>query len=397
MLSAPDRIPVQEILDPLESRYPDSDAASGKEAPEDLRRAMVPLYRIVLRKLKKALKSSFDASERASFRKIADSIFLEREKFIATLSPRPVSVETNAHPPILSKKIAEKSLFDALQASPVPERERQRFLELYATLPPFLKPRYQGPVIHTLKESNPVHKVANFRAYLFELTQRQLFLNEGLEPIEESPRGPLVVPYMAYDKSEKQFKGPPQHKAGGHPRGDIESDIEWIVRDGLPYIYEAKCISLKAFGREHGRHEGARARNQLLKYQAAIRQGKISGATLEVRGTIDADFFDWILRDDTCPDVEVVYNVEAPDGTTQRFVLKPSRTTGLHFRQSDAMKALNSTSAEASSSKKTLVTESAPGKGVGFGLVKDDLDQFFRLEKQSRRLYWDYLEGLRGV
>ncbi len=79
------------------------------------------------------------------------------------------------------------------------------------------------------------------------------------------------------------------------------------------------------------------SRNQLLKYQAAIEQGKIAGATVEVSGRVDRDFLQWAMGEGigdfgAVPRVEMIYTYQLPSGKEYRFVLKRGQgKEGLKF------------------------------------------------------------------
>ncbi|MBU0706176.1 hypothetical protein KJ662_00635 [Patescibacteria group bacterium] len=230
----------------------------------------------------------------------------------------------------------EVALFGRLdKASQIPENERERFKEAYFSLPTGLRKRYLGPLKYSLDDKNPVHVLTKFRAYLFELTRRELVVEQKLELLEDRKHLPIMVDYLGYELDQKDFDSRPQKPLGGNDFGDIESDIEGIIRNNEPYIYETKLMAIKVYGKEYGLHEAAKARNQLLKYQTAIEQGKIAGATIEVKGVFDTEFFDWVHRVDTVPALEILYCLDLPSGAEYRFVLKRGREEGLRFKNTD--------------------------------------------------------------
>lgn len=111
----------------------------------------------------------------------------------------------------------------------------------------------------------------------------------------------------------------------------IDFDVP-IVRDcsdgrQRPYAYEVKSYPRLPYG------TSAAARNQLLKYQAAIDEGLICGATLEIKGKIYPEFLEWMMKSGFVPDIEIVYCLELPSGAEYRFVLKKSADdcSGLRF------------------------------------------------------------------
>ncbi|MBI4232147.1 hypothetical protein HY605_02850, partial [Candidatus Peregrinibacteria bacterium] len=103
-----------------------------------------------------------------------------------------------------------------------------------------------------------------------------------------------------------------------------------------PYVYETKAYPRRQFGAEYGGGEAVTQRNQLLKYQQAIRDGQISGASVELQGRIDPTFLSWAIGEamtdeGAIPDVEIIYSMPLPSGREFRFVLKRGKEKGLQF------------------------------------------------------------------
>ena len=110
---------------------------------------------------------------------------------------------------------------------------------------------------------------------------------------------------------------------------DFDVPIVRVCSDGRqrPYAYEVKSYPRLPYG------TSAAARNQLLKYQAAIDEGLICGATLEIKGKIHPEFLEWMMKSGFVPDIEIIYCLELPSGAEYRFVLKRSADdcSGLRF------------------------------------------------------------------
>lgn len=110
---------------------------------------------------------------------------------------------------------------------------------------------------------------------------------------------------------------------------DFDVPIVRVCSDGRqrPYAYEVKSYPRLPYG------TSAAARNQLLKYQAAIDEGFICGATLEIKGKIHPNFLEWMMESGFVPDIEIIYCLELPSGAEYRFVLKKSADdcSGLRF------------------------------------------------------------------
>lgn len=236
------------------------------------------------------------------------------------------------------KKFEQKAkpILDLLDSTPqISEEEADEFKRAWRQLPHFLKIGYLNLLKGALNESNPVLVLTKFRAVLWELSRRALLEDQGLERIEDYDK-PIVVPYFGYDKKDPRFDKPPAKRLGGHKKGDIQFDIQAIMRDGKPRVLETKFYSRKAYGADYGDGEAVSARNQLLKYQKAIEDGQIEGATLEISGRIDRELLIWAIGEDiseegATPDVEIIYNFPLPSGREFRFVLKGGKGKGLRF------------------------------------------------------------------
>ena len=115
-------------------------------------------------------------------------------------------------------------------------------------------------------------------------------------------------------------------------------DFDVCIQKGEAYyLLDTKFSGRKPFG------FSPQHVNQALKYQQAIEQGLIEGASYLVNGRIDPSFMFWAVGtaiDDrgAIPDVEIIYDLPLPGGSAYRFVLKMSEHSngqeGLRFQNS---------------------------------------------------------------
>ncbi|PKL37087.1 hypothetical protein CVV38_04355 [Candidatus Peregrinibacteria bacterium HGW-Peregrinibacteria-1] len=233
-----------------------------------------------------------------------------------------------------------EELFGKLdQASEIPTDEAEAFKAYWRRLPQRERLSYLNLLksAFSKRDKDPVAVLTSFRGALFELSRREILERQGLEEIEEFD-DPIVVEYLGYDKKADAggtFDKPPYKHLGGDEKGDIQIDVGGISRGGKPYVYETKSATRKRYGGEHGRGESVSSRNQALKYQRAIEEGKVAGATIELTGRIDSDFLKWAMGSDVAskgavPDVEIIYSLLLPSGKEYRFVLKGG-ANGLKF------------------------------------------------------------------
>lgn len=298
-------------------------------------------------------------------------------------------------------------------AEQIPENEREKFKEIYFALPKKLRKRYLGYLRYSLRAKNPVHVLTKFRAYLFELTRRELVLSQELEAMEEHEHEPILVEYLGYETNQKDFTKPPHKPLGGNNFGDIENDVDGLTRNNKIYLYETKLMAIKVYGKEYGRHEAAKSRNQLLKYQTATTQGKIAGATIEIRGVVDTEFFDWMHRADTVPDLEVIYSLVLPSGAEYRFVLKEGKGDGLRFQNDsdtfseedlDVVKGIEAALAGDDEVLKMSVSEINLSEGVRDTMLhENDIDRPYEIDTLEKyheyhnlrlRRIWERFKGV---
>lgn len=210
----------------------------------------------------------------------------------------------------------------------VPEESvRQRFSELLQNVPETLQSKYIKTLKSTLSNKDEVAVRTTIRGLLFELSRIHTVSRQGLENVDFNLEIPREVAYIGFAKNSKDFSQEPNQKL----KSPIDIDVP-IVRNGEPYVYEAKSYPRMQYG------SLASQRNQLLKYQSSIEQGIVEGATVEIKGRIDQNFLKWatgtsVAETGKIPDVEIIYTFDLPSGGEYRFVLKRSRkNNGLHFQ-----------------------------------------------------------------
>lgn len=214
----------------------------------------------------------------------------------------------------------------------LPEQERQNFIDNFDQLPIDVRQKYHKRLVETLKNPDLVGTITALRGATFEMSRWVVISHQGLETLDTSHGGATIkVDFMGFGKASKEPKIDeelgPTHPYKGSP---IEIDVP-IARDGKMFVYETKKYTRMAYGSENG------SRNQMLKYQAAIEQGKINGATVEVSGRIDRQFLQWVMGEragdfGAVPQVEVIYSYQLPSGKEYRFVLKRAQgNAGLKF------------------------------------------------------------------
>lgn len=202
----------------------------------------------------------------------------------------------------------------------LPEDQIERFERLLESVPEKRRTGYEKRVSGAVHHKSPVVGYSTIFGVLFELENIDFFSKQGLEFIDFSMETTDEVVFLGYSKKDSPSAAPTVPMSG-----IIDFDVP-INRNGKPYILELKSYPRMPFG------ESAGARNQLLKYQAAIDQGIIDGATIEIRGRIHPSFLDWIIAG-YIPDVEVVYLIELPSGAWYRFVIKPTKNgNSLRFK-----------------------------------------------------------------
>ncbi len=215
----------------------------------------------------------------------------------------------------IDQRIYDESLF--------PQIDRDSFLANFQLIPDYLKDQYAKRIIQAIKSRDEASAITSLRGATFEMIRINTIIQQELEEISNKIP-PVNLRYLGYSKKETTFQDPPQKEKRGS--GNISNDpkIDFdvpIIRNGKPYIYETKSYPRKAYGFD------AQAYNQALKYQTAINQGIVDGATIELRGRIDQKFMRWsfgfaIGEESYIPDIEIIYNIELPSGKEFRFPIK---------------------------------------------------------------------------
>ena len=209
----------------------------------------------------------------------------------------------------------------------IPEESRQKFNDLLQNIPEKLQARYIQTLEGCLGNKDEVTIRTQIRGLVFELSRINSVIRQGLEQIDFDLEIPQKVEFVGLAKNGEDIRREPTQKY----KSPIQLDVP-LVRNGKPYVYEAKSYTRMQFG------SLPTQRNQLLKYQAAIEQGIVNGASVEIRGRIDPELLKWasgtnIAETGRIPDVEIIYTFELPSGSEHRFVLKRSRkNNGLNFQ-----------------------------------------------------------------
>lgn len=210
--------------------------------------------------------------------------------------------------------------------SRVPIEERGNLPSLFAAVPENIQEKYIKIIEGALNNKDEVAVMTAIRGAAFELSRINTVMRQGLEQVDFNLQIPGKIHFVGYTKKDG-FDAEPTKEYNSTAELDVP-----IVRDGKPYIYETKSYPRMLFG------SLPTQRNQLLKYQAAINQGIVDGATVEIKGRIHPYILDWaagrnIAEEGHAPDVEIIYSMDLPSGAEHRFVLKRSRkNNGLRFQ-----------------------------------------------------------------
>ena len=210
--------------------------------------------------------------------------------------------------------------------SRVPIEERGNLPSLFAAVPENIQEKYIKTIEGALNNKDEVAVRTAIRGAVFELSRINTVMRQGLEQVDFNLQIPDKIRFVGYTKKDG-FDAEPTKEYNSTAELDVP-----IVRDGKPYIYETKSYPRMLFG------SLPTQRNQLLKYQAAIDQGIVDGATVEIKGRIHPYILDWaagrnIAEEGHAPDVEIIYSMDLPSGAEYRFVLNRSRrNNGLNFQ-----------------------------------------------------------------
>ncbi len=211
-----------------------------------------------------------------------------------------------------------------------------------------------------LESDNPVERLEAAEQVIFSATRLQVLDTSGAGQIARP--GTYMIPsvpgvtFVGYspeeiDPSLPLSKQSPSHilRLALHPRhlnlmrevplteslarrmnvtqgADLSQTLELPkLQEGytyLPLAVESHYTIRTAYG------STIEERNALLQYQDAIKRGLLSGAVIELRGKIDADFLTWIMGEKAgepgpIPDVEIAYSLSLPSGKAEyRFPIK---------------------------------------------------------------------------
>lgn len=220
-----------------------------------------------------------------------------------------------------------RAQLDAINAA-LPEQSRMTMakIETAANLP-----RFQEKLAAAEKNPEEVSRATQIRGIEFEMSRYTRALEQGLETVADQWPQTEPVEYLGYSRRASDFSAPP-HEA---KKSAVTSDVPIVREDGRPYIYDVNASPRRLYGTE------AQQRNQILKYQAAIDQGTINGATVEINGRVSPEFVQWltgkVVGDPVAaPDVEVLYTIDLPSGADYTFILKrAANNNGLRFTNAD--------------------------------------------------------------
>ena len=204
--------------------------------------------------------------------------------------------------------------------SQLTDDERRNFESLFARVPPEAEEKYARQIAAALGGADEVAIKTGKDGAAFELSRAATTIQQGFEIVDFTVKAPKVS-FLGHRRRGKPSEKPDVQ----HVDTPIELDIP-IIRSssGKVYVYEVKCCRRKYYGNR------PEYRNQLLKYQAAIDQGLIDGATIEIKGRLYAGLLDWAKT--YAPNVEIIYALDLPSGAEYRFVLKAAENgNGLRF------------------------------------------------------------------
>jgi hypothetical protein len=175
------------------------------------------------------------------------------------------------------------------------------------------------------------YRLAAMKGLLFEYAAHDYIHDQHVDLYIDQQR-PISVSYIGYDRSKindyiDPHSGDPVPLFRRHTKSFSDSRLEFDApakksighgrkrksQPCLPYVYETKCYGSREVYASPGHV------NQILKYQAAIDQNLLSGATLEIRGRIAPNLIGWLIE--LAPDVQVILNIELPSGASFRLDL----------------------------------------------------------------------------
>lgn len=240
---------------------------------------------------------------------------------------KPAPKETPLAEPVEAVRLPE---LNALESLPN-QMDRARFQSIYSSLPESVRARYVAKLNETIKNPNEVARTTGVRGIMHEMNRVQRIIEQAMETIEPGIAVSEPVRYLGYDNKAADFSVPPSKPL----KAAIASNIPIVREGGKPYVYELNSSPRRLYGND------AQQRNQILKFQAAINEGTVSGATVEINGRISPEFVQWLNGKNVgdmrqAPDVEVLYNINLPSGGDYTFILKSAANNqGLKFTNSD--------------------------------------------------------------
>lgn len=164
----------------------------------------------------------------------------------------------------------------------------------------------------------PKNKLKAFNGLMHEIKTQLGFALQY--PASLMPAPPTIhVAFSGYDHHLPHYQNHNKLiKPSKHLSAPIQMDIA-LQKQGYkgklkPYIYEVKCYNKKTAYQTPGNV------NQLLKYQAAIDQNKVAGATVEIKGLVSQKFVDWAKA--MVPDLQILINIPLPSGAAYRHSIQ---------------------------------------------------------------------------
>lgn len=100
-------------------------------------------------------------------------------------------------------------------------------------------------------------------------------------------------------------------------------------------IVETKYSPRRLFGKE------LKDRDQLIRFNELVKQGKMGSASVEITGRVDPDFLSWAIGSGigdagALPHVELIYTMQLPSGADYRLVIKDAKNGhGASFKNED--------------------------------------------------------------
>jgi hypothetical protein len=227
-------------------------------------------------------------------------------------------------------------------------RTLQRYEDLRNSLPrEFVKKKftqdYPGNSDQMLTHKDQKNKMQTMMGAIFEMERINEMRNNPNVAVDFSLTDTFKVAYVGYDEKAKwnkvlkqmgsRFKVRPPHREIIGPL-ELDVPIRLKGKEAVPYVYEVKDYRMDTWGSPF-----LRTINQLLKYNSAVQNGQVSGATVEVKGRIAENLLHWIYsKNDHLPNVEIVYTMPLPSGKEYRFILKPSNGSSRLGLETDLIK-----------------------------------------------------------